>query len=100
MENALLESEERFCIALQSSNIVIYNQDRALRYTWIYNPLLGFTPEGIIGKTDAELLLPEDAAPLEALKRRVLETGVGTRETGRPPPLFLRVATAKTHIGL
>ncbi len=83
VELALRESEDRFRIALQNSNIVVYNQDQDLRYTWIYNPLLGFTPEGILGKTDADLLLPEDAAPLEKIKRRVLETGTGVRETVR-----------------
>ncbi len=83
VENALRESEERFRIALQNSKIVVYTQDQDLRYTWIYNPLLGFTPEGIVGKTDAELLLPEDAAPLERIKRQVLESGTGTRATVR-----------------
>ncbi len=82
-ESALRESEERFRIALQNSKLVVYNQDSDLKYTWIYNPLLGFTPEGIVGKTDAELLLPEDAAPLERMKRRVLESGSGMRETVR-----------------
>ena len=81
LDLALRESEERFQIALRNSDIVVYNQDRDLRYTWIYNPLLGFTPEGILGKTDADLLLPEDAAPLDQIKRQVLETGTGLRET-------------------
>ena len=36
-ELALRESEERFRIALLNSNIVVYNQDKDLRYTWIYN---------------------------------------------------------------
>jgi PAS domain S-box-containing protein len=80
---ALRESEERFRIALQNSNLVVYNQDKDLRYTWIYNPLLGFTPEGILGKTDAELLVPEDAARLDEIKGQVLATAVGARETVR-----------------
>ena len=83
VERALRESEERFRIALQNSNLVVYNQDKDLRYTWIYNPLLGFTPEGILGKTDAELLVPEDAARLDEIKGQVLATGVGARETVR-----------------
>jgi PAS domain S-box-containing protein len=83
VENALRQSEERFRIALQNSSIVVYNQDRDLRYTWIYNALLGFTPGGIVGKTDAERLLAEDAAHLDRIKRQVLESGSGTRETVR-----------------
>jgi PAS domain-containing protein len=80
-ERALRESEERFQVALKNLKIVVYNQDRDLRYTLIYNRLLGYTPAGVLGKTDAELLLPEDAARLDEIKRGVLESGVGARET-------------------
>jgi PAS domain S-box-containing protein len=83
MEDALRESEARFRLALQNSDIVVYKQDRDLSYTWIYNPQPGFNPEDIVGKTDSELLLPEDAAPLERIKRQVLESGRGTRQTVR-----------------
>ncbi len=83
VDQALRESSLRLRVALQNSNIVVYNQDLDLRHTWIYNPLLGFTPEGILGKTDADLLLPKDAAPLEQIKLHVLETGAGMRETVR-----------------
>ncbi|HEY9666662.1 MAG TPA: DUF4118 domain-containing protein, partial [Coleofasciculaceae cyanobacterium] len=34
----LLESEERFRLALNSSSIALFQQDRDLRYKWIYNP--------------------------------------------------------------
>jgi two-component system nitrate/nitrite sensor histidine kinase NarX len=83
IRDALRESEERFRVALEDSRIVVYNQDRDLRYTWIYNPQLGYTPAGILGKTDGELLLPEDAAVLDKIKRQVLESGVLARETVR-----------------
>ena len=79
-EQKLRESEERFRIALKNSPIVIFNQDRDLRYTWIYNPAMGFSQEAMLGKTDAELLHVEDAAVLTAIKHHVLITGIPVRE--------------------
>jgi PAS domain S-box-containing protein len=78
-EQSLRESEERFRVALKGSPITVFNQDRELRYTWIYNPQL-FWQHECIGKTDAEILGPKKAANLEDLKRRVLKTGVALRE--------------------
>lgn len=75
-----LESEERFRVALAAAPIVVFNQDRDLRYTWIGNPKMGFHVEDAIGRTDEELLGKEAAAPLMAIKRRVLESGVGERK--------------------
>ena len=73
------EREERFRVALAAAPIVVFNQDLELRYTWIGNPALGLKVEEGIGRTDAELLGPEMAAPVVAIKRRVLATGVGGR---------------------
>ncbi|MFB2934105.1 PAS domain-containing protein [Aerosakkonemataceae cyanobacterium BLCC-F154] len=79
-EEALRLSLERFRIALENSPIVVFNQDRELRYTWIYNPQLGQKPEDILGRTDLDLMHLEDAAKLTEIKRRVLLTGKGVRE--------------------
>jgi PAS domain S-box-containing protein len=73
------ESEERFRVALKGSPITVFNQDRELRYTWIYNPQLYWQHEAI-GKTDIEIIGAKKAAGLVELKRRALETGVGVRE--------------------
>jgi PAS domain S-box-containing protein len=78
-ELALQQSEERFRVALKDSPVTIFNQDRELRYTWIYNPQL-FWQKEIIGKTDEEVIGADPARALIELKRRVLETGVGVRE--------------------
>ena len=80
---ALRESEERMRGALQDSPIVIFSQDKELRYTWICNPHPGFTIEQVLGKTDADLLPAEDAATMTAIKRHVLESGIGTRKEVR-----------------
>ena len=78
-EEAMRRNEERFRVALKDSPITVFNQDRELRYTWIYNTQLYWQHE-CIGKTDAEILGPKKAANLEDLKRRVLKTGVALRE--------------------
>jgi transcriptional regulator with PAS, ATPase and Fis domain len=79
MEQEMRHSEERFRVALKESPITVFNQDRDLRYTWIYNPQLYWQHE-VLGKTDEEILGLEKSANLTSLKRRVLSTGVALRE--------------------
>ena len=80
-ERALRVTNERFQTALKNSRVVVFNQDCDLRYTWIHGPALGYGVTEIIGKMDRDLFEnPEDSARLEAIKRRVIETGEGTRE--------------------
>ncbi len=79
-EEDVRRSEERFRTALKNSPIVVFNQDRELRYTWIHNSALGYTHEEVLGKRDGDLFeRAEDAIETEAIKRRVLTTGVGER---------------------
>ncbi len=80
LEHALRESEERMRLALKGAAIRVYQQDRDLRYKWIYNPLQPHTVKDIVGKTDADILEAEEAAHIIALKKRVLETGQGYHE--------------------
>ena len=79
-EQALRTSEERFRVALKNSPITVFNQDIDLRFTWLYNSLLGFSFEQVVGKLDCELFGTEDGQRLTAIKRQVLTTGVGSRE--------------------
>ena len=79
-ERRLQESEERLRLALRDTGILIYTADADLRYTWLLNPHRGYGAEDVIGRRDEDLVPAEQAAPLTAIKRRVLETGVG--ETG------------------
>jgi PAS domain S-box-containing protein len=80
VEAVVVESEERFRVALKTSPVVLFNQDRDLRYTWIYNPSRGYSIDEVEGKTDAELLSADDAERLTRIKRRVIETGTSARE--------------------
>jgi PAS domain S-box-containing protein len=82
-EEALRQSEERLRVALKNSPITVFNQDRDLRYTWLYNPTLEYHATQVIGKQDAELLPSEDVVVLTQIKRRVLETGVGAQQEVR-----------------
>jgi PAS domain S-box-containing protein len=79
-EEALRLSEERFRVALKHSPIAVFNQDRDLRYTWIYNSQLPFSDSEKLDKTMGEILDPEEAARIMEVRRRVLETGVGVRQ--------------------
>jgi PAS domain S-box-containing protein len=78
-ENALRQSEERFRVALKHSPIAVFNQDRDLRYTWMYNPHVPGAAQGHVGQTPVEFFGPEEGERIEAVRRRVLETGVGAR---------------------
>lgn len=80
LQHALQESEARFRMALTHSDMLLFHQDHALRYTWISVNKLGFTPEEAIGKTDADLFPPEDAQTLTACKQHVLRTGTPHRD--------------------
>src|ERR1051325_8181717 len=79
-ERQLRKSEERFRIALKAAPLVIFNQDKKLRYPWIYNPRLFWAEQDYVGKTDSEIIGTEAAAPLNAFKQQVLDTGRGQRQ--------------------
>jgi two-component system sensor kinase FixL len=81
MEEALRIGEERFRVALKHSAITVFNQDRDLRYSWIHNPPKELTNQQIVGKRDSDLLeQSEDTRRIENIKRRVLHTGIGSRQ--------------------
>jgi PAS domain S-box-containing protein len=72
---ALRESEERFRLLSTNSPDILAIQDRDLRYAWAVNPPLGWTLEEMIGKTDRDLLDPEQFERIRALKQQVMDTG-------------------------
>ncbi|MDK2990639.1 MAG: hypothetical protein PWR16_2168 [Methanoculleus sp.] len=70
------ETTARFFRAcLDHSPVVVFVQDRDLRYIWSHNLKSGLSDTEVVGRTDADLFGPEDAGRLASLKRRVLETG-------------------------
>ncbi|MEQ9622380.1 sensor histidine kinase [Coleofasciculus chthonoplastes] len=80
VEAALRISEERFRVALNNSPITVFNQDRNLRYTWVYNPASRINTDLLIGKLESEMFAPENAQKLIPIKHRVLTTGVAERK--------------------
>ncbi len=80
VEDELRQSNIRLQTAIENSPVIVFNQDKDLRYTWVHNLPADFWGGDIAGKTDADLLPPEDAAHLTRIKRRILETGEQTRE--------------------
>ena len=83
IENARLFTElhardQQLRLALATAPVRVFTQDAQLRYTMLSGgELIGQAPA--LGKTDLELLSPADAAPIVALKRQTLETGIGAR---------------------
>lgn len=79
-EERLRIADERLRTALKGSPIVIFNQDRDLRYTWIQNSRFNLPPEQILGKRTVDLIPAEEAEVVDKLKQQVIETGVGVRQ--------------------
>lgn len=80
IEATLGQAENRLQMALKSAPLSLFAQDRELRYTWLFKSRMGLTQEEALGRTDADLMLPQDAEMLTGIKRRVLETGLGVRQ--------------------
>ena len=78
-EESLHLSEERFRVALKNSPVVVFNQDRELRYTWIDSPVLGWAAQDYVGHTDAEIIGGQEGDRLTAIKQGVLRSGIGSR---------------------
>ena len=76
-EEALRVNQERLRVGLAGLKVTVFTQDLGLRYTWVRNPDTGLAGSAVIGKTDEELVPPEEAIPLTAMKCRVLATGTG-----------------------
>ncbi|MGE0311490.1 MAG: PAS domain-containing protein [Lautropia sp.] len=80
-EESLRVARARLETALAASQIVLFHQDRDLRYTWIHNPQLGFTVDDVVGRRGDELFPHAGAmAEVESVKRRAMQTGLPQRE--------------------
>jgi PAS domain S-box-containing protein len=80
-EAAWRQSETLLGVVLKHAPVVLWEQDRELRYRWIYNSQLGYRDDEVLGKRDVDLMeRREDAERIESLKREVVETGVGRVE--------------------
>jgi PAS domain S-box-containing protein len=78
-EQNLRDAQERFAVALKNSPIMVYQTDRDLRYTWIYNPHYS-SSEKLIGLRDDEIDGAQDIDQLMSFKRSVLKKCKGERQ--------------------
>jgi len=76
MEKELHQSEEQLQVIIANSPDIIFEQDRDLRYIWVFNPTSPLSASDVLGKTDSELLPPDQAQLLTSIKRRVLDIGM------------------------
>jgi PAS domain S-box-containing protein len=78
-EEARRQADERLRIAIQGFPILAFAQDAGLRYTWAFSPRYGDLAQSYVGRLDSDLLPPEVAGPLMALKQAVLDSGQALR---------------------
>lgn len=78
-EESLRENEQRLRVGLATTNIAVFNQDLNLRYTWMYQPQLGYSLEEVIGKKDFDLLPRAAAEQTTAAKREALAANMVVR---------------------
>jgi hypothetical protein len=72
----LSTKDGRVQAALKDSPIMLFSQDRNLRYTWMHNPSPELFGMQVLGRRDVDVWERRDEAGIvEALKRQVLETG-------------------------
>jgi len=76
---ALRESEERFRLAVVNSPDLMFHQDLDLVFTWFSRTIPPITQADVIGKTDTDVVDPDQACHLIEVKRRVMRTGRGER---------------------
>ena len=73
--------KENYEHLLESTQTVVYTQDKNLIYTGIANTYADIKYKNIEGKTDKDFFSEKDTKKLEQLKSKVLKTGESIRET-------------------
>lgn len=68
----LRENEAILRVAVSSAEIFVFSQNINLIYTWVYEPPFELRPDFLIGKSDKDVFLPEDAIALRNLKQSVI----------------------------
>jgi PAS domain S-box-containing protein len=79
LHEQLRHSEARFRVALEHSNIAVFEEDRDFKVRWVHNPRLGHDNGGAVEAGVHELPAYEQPAELMDIRRRVLATGERAR---------------------
>ncbi|HYF63265.1 MAG TPA: PAS domain S-box protein, partial [Herpetosiphonaceae bacterium] len=99
--DAFAASEWLFQSILAQLPDTVFVKDRAGRYALINEAgarMLGRTPAGIVGQTDWDIFLPEDAAPTQIIDREIMATGISRifEESGMIDGQMRSFLTSKT----
>ena len=78
-EEALRKNEAQLQVIIANSPDIILEQNLDLRYIWVFNPTPPLSISDVLGKTDADILPPDQAQLLTSIKRRVLDTGASEK---------------------
>ena len=78
-EATYLSGNELLRTVLEQAGVTVFNEGNDLRIRWFLNPFPNFSNERLEGKTEAEVMPRQDAELLMGIKRRVIETGIGSR---------------------
>ncbi len=88
LEDTLRESEKRFVFTLKNAPVTVGTLDRALRFTWVYNPQGGYTPEDMMGKKFGTGMNLENVNDImECLKEVISKGSPAQREVRGKGPL-------------
>ncbi|WP_137045171.1 HWE histidine kinase domain-containing protein [Pseudolabrys sp. FHR47] len=77
--NLLRARFARYETALRGSQVVVYTQDRSLRYTSISQPMLGHSIADLLGRADEDVLPESVRESVLAIKREAVSTGQSQR---------------------
>jgi PAS domain S-box-containing protein len=80
---ALRVSEARFRLAIEHSQLMAWQCDTAMRFTWIYNSHFGIPDVDMLGKAPTKLENERGMAEFIAHGAEVLQRGKGVRKTIR-----------------
>ncbi|MBJ7354002.1 MAG: PAS domain S-box protein [Thermoleophilaceae bacterium] len=75
LSRGMLAALSRFDVALKAAPILVFTTDIALRYTWTHHTWSGRTDAPMVGRTDIEILGPDQGKPAQDLKLRALAVG-------------------------
>lgn len=79
LSSELAANLQYYKLAMESSHTVVFTIDKNLRYASVSHEFMGQPPEYYIGKTNSEVLSPENYAFIKPLKQKVLDTGEAVR---------------------
>lgn len=72
----LIKAEESFSLAVRLARVAVFRINRNLRYEWAFNPWFDNQDQSIVGKSNRDLFLPEDADLLDNLFAEAFSSGL------------------------